>query len=285
MIEKKEFSITGSNQKVITGDITFDSRNLTSPLVIFVHGFKGFKDWGTHNVVARHFALNGFKYLKFNFSHNGTTPRQLDDTDDFEAFAENTFSKELYDLDEVIRFACSGQDFAAATHATLIGHSRGGGISILQASTDPRISNLITWASVNRFDTIWEKEQEENWEKDGVIYIENERTKKRMPLNAGLFTDLKQNSRQLDIEAAAKRLNIPWLIVQGDADPKVSVETAKQLHDTQLVSKLAIIEGANHVFGGTHPYNQDILPPQLQQACDKSMEFLQRNAVKYEAMS
>lgn len=279
MIEKKEFSLTGSNQKPITGDITYDNRNPTDPLVIFVHGFKGFKDWGTHNVAANHFARNGFKYLKFNFSHNGTTSERLDETVDMDAFAGNTFSKELFDLDEVIRFACSGEKFTGAPQASLVGHSRGGGISILQASNDPRINNLVTWASVNKFDTIWEKEQEKNWEKDGVIYIENERTKKQMPLNVGLYHDLKQNAAQLDIMAAAKRINIPWLIVHGDADPKVDMSVAKQLHDTQIVSKLTVIEGANHVFGATHPYSSDVLPPNLQIACDKTMEFLQQHAV------
>lgn len=78
-------------------DLTYNDNNPKAPLVIFAHGFKGFKDWGTHNMVANLFAENGFRYLKFNFSHNGTTVDKPIDFADLIAFSENTFSIELDD--------------------------------------------------------------------------------------------------------------------------------------------------------------------------------------------
>jgi predicted alpha/beta-hydrolase family hydrolase len=58
--------------------------NSTNPkaTVFFVHGFKGFKDWGMWDAIARHFAEAGFLFVKFNLSHNGTTierPSHFDD--------------------------------------------------------------------------------------------------------------------------------------------------------------------------------------------------------------
>ena len=36
------------------------------PLVIFCHGYKGYKDWGAWNLMAEKFAENGF-FFKANF--------------------------------------------------------------------------------------------------------------------------------------------------------------------------------------------------------------------------
>ena len=40
-------------------------------IVIFIHGFMGFKDWGAWHLMAKVFAKAGFFFVKFNFSHNG----------------------------------------------------------------------------------------------------------------------------------------------------------------------------------------------------------------------
>ena len=73
MIKKENYNIPGAKGRGMLMDITYDTRHKDAPVVIFAHGFKGFKDWGTHNLVANYFAEHGFRYLKFNFSHNGTT--------------------------------------------------------------------------------------------------------------------------------------------------------------------------------------------------------------------
>ena len=46
MLKKEEFEITGSNQLPIVGDITI-SKVTPEYLVIFSHGFRGFKDLGS----------------------------------------------------------------------------------------------------------------------------------------------------------------------------------------------------------------------------------------------
>ena len=92
--------------------------------------------------------------MKFNFSHNGTSLEHPSDFADLESFAQNNYSKELSDLNFVIEYF-SKDHRVDAEHITLIGHSRGGGISIISASSEnSKIKNLITLASVdtlNRF--------------------------------------------------------------------------------------------------------------------------------------
>src|ERR1700749_2742894 len=130
MIRKQFFNIPGANGRGMPADLTFDSRHKHAPLVIFAHGFKGFKDWGSHNLVAQYFAEHGFRFLKFNFSHNGTTVSHPTEFFDLIAFADNTFSIELDDLASVISFACGGAAMPREHGVYLIGHSMGGGISI-----------------------------------------------------------------------------------------------------------------------------------------------------------
>lgn len=48
------------------------SRNgLSFPVIIFLHGFKGFKDWGPFPDVCEELARAGFGVVAMNFSLNG----------------------------------------------------------------------------------------------------------------------------------------------------------------------------------------------------------------------
>jgi uncharacterized protein len=41
------------------------------PVILFVHGFKGFKDWGAFPDACEEFARVGFAVVAFNLSLNG----------------------------------------------------------------------------------------------------------------------------------------------------------------------------------------------------------------------
>ena len=274
MILQQTFIIPGSDGKPILADLTFDNNHKTAPLVIFAHGFKGFKDWGTHNLVAEYFAHKGFRFLKFNFSHNGTTPENPIDFADLGLFSDNTFTKEFYDLDQVITFAGSGREFPAAHNITLIGHSRGGGICIIQAANDARVKKLITWAAIADFSSLWKREQLAEWREKGVIYTYNTRTKQNTPLKVNLLYDLEKHHKEYNILNAAARLDKPWLIIHGDEDENVLLTEAQRLQDQNPQARFMIIPYANHVFGASHPFTKEEMPLQLQLVCEKSVEFL-----------
>ncbi len=57
-IEKNIF-ITGADQKTIALDIAYN-QGKPGPVIIYVHGFNGFKDWGNFDLVAKTFASSGF---------------------------------------------------------------------------------------------------------------------------------------------------------------------------------------------------------------------------------
>ena len=277
MLKTEKYTIPGSRGRLMTADLTSDEDFPEAPLIIFVHGFKGFKDWGTHDLLARYFVRAGYRFLKFNFSHNGTTPDHPADFVDLIAFSENTFSMELDDLGYVLDFAGSGAAIPATDQVTLIGHSMGGGISIIKAAEDSRIKNLITMASVGNFNNLWPKDLEEQWKLAGVLYFPNMRTGQDMPVKSSLLADLESHQLRLNILHQAARITQPWLIAHGTADKTVSINHAEELKAAQPDAELLILPEADHVFGGTHPYFENTLPAALQQLCNHAVKFLHKH--------
>lgn len=274
MLKKQSFNIPGAKGRGMLMNLTYRTSNKNAPLVIFAHGFKGFKDWGAHNLVANYFAEKGFRFLKFNFSHNGTTADKPDDFADLIAFADNTFTIELEDLKAVIDFACGGAGIPAANGVYLIGHSMGGGMAIIKTVEDKRVKKLVTMASISGFRNLWPKEIEEQWRLTGITYMANKRTGQQMPLKVSLLDDLERNPARLDILAHAAQIKQPWLIAHGDEDSTVPLASAKELKAANADAEFLVIKGGDHVFGATQPYAEPALPVHLLEFCEKTVKFL-----------
>ena len=266
----------GMHGRPIGIDVQYLNDGRAKPVVIFSHGFKGFKDWGHFNWMSALFANKGIVFVKFNFSHNGTTPENPLEFSDLEAFGNNNYMIELDDLRCVIDWLVDEQSLKQDTdpaNITLLGHSRGGGISILKAAGDKRIAKLVTWASVSSFTGRNRKETIQLWERDGVVYTENRRTRQRMPLYRQFYDSLLENKERLNVIKAAKSLSIPFLIVHGTADEAVSIGDARQLHNACRHSELLVIEGAGHTFGVSHPFTGD-LPEHAAMVIERTIHFI-----------
>ena len=277
----KNLVLKRENNKPIVWDTFFNNDNNKKPLVIFCHGYKGFKDWGAWDLVAEAFMKANVFFVKFNFSHNGGTVEQPIDFPDLEAFAENNYSKELDDLDDMITFLTSEEneflDQIDINNISVIGHSRGGGISILKTNEDQRIKKLITWASVSSFgkrtSTTGNLEQ---WKKDGVKYVLNGRTNQKMPHNFQFYLDFKANEQRLNIEKAVKNINVPHLIIHAKDDPSVLYQEAINLNNWNPKSELFTIENSNHVFDAKHPWKEKDMPNNLEKVVNKTIAFIKR---------
>lgn len=276
----KNIRLKGADDRPFLLDAYFDQANTEQPVVIFSHGFKGFKDWGHWSFIARSFVEAGFVFITYNFSHNGTTVDASFDFEDLEAFGNNNFSKELFDLGEVINWLQSDnceipKGVFNIGKLSLIGHSRGGALSIIKASKDDRVKALITWASVDRLDYAWGAEGFlENWRAQGVYHVINGRTGQEMPLYFQLFEDFQSNQPDLDTRHALKKMNQPYLIIHGKADPGVNYQSAKNLNEWYPGSQIRLIEAADHVFGGRHPFEEEQLPAASKELVDSSISFL-----------
>jgi predicted alpha/beta-hydrolase family hydrolase len=248
MIERlNSIIINGSNNKKILLDVTLKKDNLKKQVIIFSHGFKGFKDWGPFNQIASSFAENNFVFIKFNFSHNGTTLNDPNEFHDLKSFGNNI---------------------------CLLGHSRGGGITILKTNEDKRIKKIVSWASPSDFTNRLDKSKIEIWKEKGVIYVYNSRTKQNMPLYFQFYLDCKNNHDRIDIKKAVENIKIPHLVVHGEDDLTVLLKDAKDFKKWNDKTILHIIKDADHVFGSTHPFLDHSYPLHLNEAIEVTLKFL-----------
>lgn len=261
--------------KAFLADTFIPEKEGKLPLVIFSHGYKGYKDWGAWNLMAEKFAKNGFYFVKFNFSHNGTTLENPTEFADLERFGQNNYSKELSDLEIVIEHF-SKDDRVDVENITLIGHSRGGGISIIKANENPKIKNLITLASVDSLDRFPTGEKFEEWKNAGVYYNYNSRTKQQMPHYFQFFEDFEKNRNCFNVENAAKNFKGNFLIIHGKEDESVHFSSAENLNTWHKNSELVLVEKANHTFGAKEPWKDFKLPILMNGAVNEMITFLKR---------
>jgi pimeloyl-ACP methyl ester carboxylesterase len=270
------------HSRPFAADARYIADGQPKPVVVFVHGFKGFKDWGHFNVLADYFARQGFVFIKLNLSHNGIVPGGTGDLEDMEAFGNNNFSLELDDLGTLLdglywtREAAIPPTEMNLSRLFLIGHSRGGGLSMLKAAEDPRIRAVAAWAPISDIDQRWSEEVMQRWQQEGVQYIDNTRTGQRMPLYYQLVEDFQANKERLDIPTNVReKLRQPLLILHGDEDETLPVSMAHDLKSWKPDAELVILPGAGHMFGGKHPWDEDQLPALAQEVADRTITFFQ----------
>ncbi|WP_106917207.1 alpha/beta hydrolase family protein [Chryseobacterium aurantiacum] len=273
LINERNIPIENKETTNFLADAFYKDTEQQLPLVIFVHGYKGYKDWGAWNLMAENFAEAGFFFVKFNFSHNGTTINDPHNFGDLEAFGNNNYSKELSDLGAVI------DHFTKYPHVdnekiVLIGHSRGGGISIIKTFEDERINGLITLASVDTLDRFPKGEAFEKWKNNGVYYALNGRTQQEMPHYYQFYENYEENIHRFDVERATEMAKAHMLIIHGTEDEAVEVKQAEHLHLLHPNSELFLIENANHTFGAKEPWTGSDLPKDLHSVTEKCIDFI-----------
>lgn len=266
---QKNLQYIGSNNRKSVYDLTIPE-NFKEQILIFIHGYKGYKDWGAWNIFEQAFTNDGFGFCKFNLSHNGGTIENLIDFPDLEAFANNRYSYELADTNTIIDLI--HQQFPTSK-LILIGHSRGGGNAIL-AGNHPAVTRVITLAGISsiakRFSNTAQNEQ---WKKDGVRYEVNARTKQEMPLYYVQHEDFLANEELLNIEKAVKNLQKPCLHFHGTADTAVDISEGIALA-SWTKNPLYVLENSNHTFETSHPWNKIELSAALQEITNHILQEL-----------
>ena len=260
----------------VLGDILVDvrsgGRGSDRPVVVVLHGFKGFKDWGMFPPFSERLARAGFMVVTPNVSGSG-----VDDRGEFaypERFGHNTFSAELEDLRRVVDALFQGELGLPPPPALgLMGHSRGGGISILQTARDPRVRALVTWSAISTIER-WPPEERTAWRKAGVNQIKNVRTGQILPLYTGVLDEIDARPEALDIQSAARRITVPWLLAHGTADESVPLREARALVAASSQVRFLPIEGGGHTYGAVHPWKG--MTPELEGLFDASIEILSR---------
>lgn len=274
-------TITSANGRAIVFDIIVPDGEQKAPVLLFCHGYKGFKDWGAWGLMSRILAHSGIACVKFNYSHNGGTAAQPADFPDLEAFGNNNYTLEVQDTKFMLDWVAQATLSFDASSIYLMGHSRGGGIGALVAAGDTRIKGLITLAGVSDFAARFPiGDKLVAWQEQGVLFVENGRTKQQMPSYYQFYEDFIKHKEALNILKAVAQVSIPFLIIHGDADLTVGVTEAFALNKASARSELLVISGANHVFGAAHPWNKKFLPEHMQRVVQCAVNFVQKTQHK-----
>lgn len=261
--QSESFELTSDEGLPIRGDfgVPRDAR----ALVVLVHGFKGFKDWGFFPWLAGHLCEHRFAVCRFNMSRSGIgeSPELFDRLD---LFSGDTYSAQIADLLTVVRHA---QARFPRLPTFLLGHSRGGGVSLLAASAIERLAGVITWSTISRVDR-WDEAVRKEWRTTGFIDVPNSRTGQLMRMSTAILDDCEANGH--DIEGAAAKLRVPLLAIHGDRDDSVPPDESKLVAGSASDASSVTIAGASHTYNATHPLLT--IPLALSMAAELSAHFI-----------
>jgi pimeloyl-ACP methyl ester carboxylesterase len=244
------------------------------PVVLFIHGFMGFKDWGPFPDVCYELAAEGFAVIAMDFSLNGIgdVPGEFGRP---ELLERGTFTQDLSDIRTVIDGIISGeirgpQETLDHYRIGIIGHSRGGHCAIVAAAEFTEIISLVTWAAIADYTQRWGDGLKADWETKGYTEVTNSRTGQVFKVNKVVYDDLRNNADRLLAINRVRELYIPCLFIHGKDDESVPYTECNILYENCPSSekRRIMVEGTGHTFGGVHPFNDDELPPKFLEVLD-----------------
>ena len=261
----------------------------TKGTVLFLHGYKGYMDWGCWHMVGNVLATQGWRMLRVNFTHNGTTPENPSNFEDLAAFAANTYRRERDEATAVLRAlrTPTNAEDPIATDGPLavIGHSRGGGIACLAAQSADQILRqegmrgvdaVIAWAAVADFAARFPNGSElEAWRSSGRRDVINHRTRQRLHHNWSFYQDFKDFEEELTIKKAVQSFQGRVMAAHGTGDSAVPPEHAHQIAKWARNPTLFIMDDAGHTFGASEPWEQPELPQELDALTQTTLHFLE----------
>ncbi len=305
-IKITDWSIPGSGGQPIYGNTHWPEQSMLLEqgqprgVLICAHGFKGYKDYGFFPGLCSAAAQAGLLAHRFNFSHSGMT-NQINTFKHPELFEKDTWGKQVFDLVQMRSIAWhtrrfpgqSSLDYTLETPVVVFGHSRGGVTSLLEASRSYAsdfyhrhwpsleycgylLAGLITAAApdyaCNLDDLVKDQLRAE-----GRLLSPSGRTGQDLYVGLGWLEEIEHDPELYDPVLAAAHVKCPMLIIHGDDDSTVPVDSAQSLHKAATPnSRLEIIAGANHVFNCPNPppggpYSD--LPEQTRKMIELSVDF------------
>lgn len=235
-----------------------------APLMIILHGHKGFRNYGFLPWIAQEASRHGMIALRMCFSLNGmdNSAWMVQRPDDF---ARNTLTREVDDVHDLVARIQFHGEFEQLRHRWdgrmhIVGHSRGGGIALVASSeliasgqvaySELRVTGLNSVGTWTR----WTARQAHVWKQDGFIDIVNQRTGQTIRINSSFVEDVEEHSVRLSLDNAVRILGPRMLFIHAAQDLTVPVDEVRRLiQGANPAAHLRVIENTTHTFGMTHP--------------------------------
>lgn len=262
-----ETSITVHNRhgEDLHTTVTIPSADGPRPLLLILHGFKGFRNYSFLPWIAQDAAARGAIAIRMCFSRNGmrNTSWMVMDT---EQFATNTISHEVDDVHDILNAIRTHDAFRAVRDRwdgtfVLAGHSRGGGVTQVAARelierADTAFRRALCLNAVGTW-VRWTPRQRAAWAEAGGFTFLNERTKQELRMNMSYVDDIEQNAVRLDLDRAAAVCGDRLAYVHAEADLTVPMNEITSLRARSgTTAPLFPIPSTTHTFGMTHPVDR-----------------------------
>jgi pimeloyl-ACP methyl ester carboxylesterase len=265
----KNFEVPIDEQRVVRASVD-EPMNPTSrsKVIVFIPGFKGFKDWGGWPWFCGELAKAGHRVHRLNPSMCGVGP-SLDSFDEPERFAQQTLGHDVEDLETFLLRPEVGSD-----EVILLGHSRGGIVAALTAAASSQVAGVITMGTPDALLRLSDEEMEE-WQSRGKREIVNARTGEVLYQHLAVLEDYLDQEDIYNAPEALAKAAVPVLAIHGEADPSVESSCASRLLedvDSDLARKV-LIAGAGHTFGMVHPFSDP--SPHAEQVLEVITDWLQ----------
>ncbi len=233
------------------------------PVILFLHGFKGFKDWGAFPEGCQELSKAGFAVLAINFSLNGVG-ESMTEFDQLDLFARETLTQDLEDVGTAIE-ALKENEITARNISLdtdtigVLGHSRGGHTAVAASAEYPEIKGVVTWSAVADYNARWSEDMIKDWEEKGVTEKKNGRTGQIMPVKELVYKDAIKNADRLMAVKRVQELDIPALFIHSKGDEGVPYSEAEKLyeHCNSEDKKIELIPDSGHTFDTAHPFEDE----------------------------
>lgn len=267
MIPEYEVAVDNRHGDVLYSTVTMPSGQQvsTAPLLLLLHGFKGFRNYSFLPWVAQYAAQSGAIVVRMCFSLNGmnNTSWIVQSPDNF---ARNTISRECDDVADMITAFRHHKDFETLRKSWngrihLLGHSRGGGVAMIAGNellnnAPEMLGNVALWNAIGTW-TRWTPRQASAWKEAGTFEMQNQRTMQMLNMHASYVTDIEDNAVRLDPISACASLGNKLRFVHAQHDLTVPLREIQQLAQASGTQEsLTIIENTTHTFGMEHPVSR-----------------------------
>lgn len=233
---------------------------IQSPLVIITNGSNGFYNYGMFPAIQESLLDKGISSIAYNFSHGGVE-EDLDYFTQLDLYEKNCMRLEVSDLVGIVEY--QNKTFDSHSKLYLMAHSLGSIPTIFAAKQiaelNIKIDGVILLACVSTLN-LYSKEVMENWEREKVWLMKNNRTNQMLPRGYEFLMEVKNADTIWNISNAMKGIETKYLVINGDKDESVNPNHSESLVKwaESYAKKVthSVIKNATHTFNTKHPFEE-----------------------------
>lgn len=273
-----DWDIPGARGRTIHGSTHLPDGDARA-VVVIVHGYKGYKDYGMFPWLAEHLARQGQVAHRVSLSHSGMGHGHGDFDED--AFEQDTYACGLEDVMRTIDAVQSGTLAGQGRPIVLLGHSRGGAMSLLTAGRMAcdagfgSVVGVIGLAAAARLLRI-SHDDLETLESTGQLPTASSRTGQMLHVGQAWLQEQLDDPAGHDLLKQVGEILVPVGLVHGTDDetvPAADAVTLAQANPARI--QVRLLPEADHVFNTPNPFEVDgQASPQLAQAFELVTDWL-----------